>query len=87
MKNQKGITLITLVITIIVLTILTSIATYSGISVINSSKLTAFTTKMKIMQTQVNTIYEEDKTREIGVEITGDIRNKSRCHITRVKQR
>ena len=38
MKNKRGITLITLVITITILVILASIATYSGISVVNSSK-------------------------------------------------
>ncbi len=59
MKAEKGITLIALVITIVILLILTSIATYSGIDVINSSKLTAFTAEMEIMQTQVNSIYEK----------------------------
>ena len=61
MKNRKGITLISLVITIIVLLILASIATYSGINVIRSSKFTAFTTELKIMQTQVNSIYQKYK--------------------------
>lgn len=57
MKNKKGVTLISLVVTIIVLGILISVATFSGISVLQSSKLTAFTTKMKIMQAQVNELY------------------------------
>ena len=57
MKKQEGITLISLVITIIVLSILASVATYSGVSVIKSSKMTAFTTELKIMQTKINTIY------------------------------
>lgn len=70
MKNSKGITLVTLVVTITVILILTSIATYSGMNVINSSKLTAFTTELKIMQTQVNAIYQEDKEQEIGTELT-----------------
>lgn len=60
MKNKKGITLISLVITIVVLLILASIATYSGISVIKSSRLTAFVTELKIMQTQVNAMYEKN---------------------------
>lgn len=60
-KNTKGITLVTLVITIVVLLILASIATYSGIEVIKSSKLTTFTTEMKIMQTQVNELYQRYK--------------------------
>ena len=59
--NQKGVTLIALVITIIVLLILAAVATYSGREVIESSKLTAFTTEMKIMQTNVNEIYEKLK--------------------------
>lgn len=60
-ENRKGITLITLVITIVVILILASIATYSGIEVIKFSKLTAFTTEMKIMQTQVNELYQRYK--------------------------
>lgn len=60
-KNTKGITLVTLVITIVVLLILASIATYSGIEVIKSSRLTTFTTEMKIMQTQVNELYQRYK--------------------------
>ena len=58
-KNTKGITLISLVITIIIIIILASVATYSGIKVVNSSKLAAFTTELKIMQTQVNKLYDE----------------------------
>lgn len=57
-KNSKGITLITLVITVIVIGILASVGTYSGIEVINSSKLTRFTTEMKLIQTKVNEIYD-----------------------------
>lgn len=60
-KNTKGITLVTLVITIVVLLILASIATYSGIEVIKTSRLTTFTTEMKIMQTQVNELYQRYK--------------------------
>ncbi|MCI8412163.1 MAG: hypothetical protein HFJ40_07060 [Clostridia bacterium] len=59
-KNNKGITLITLVVTVIVIGILASVATYSGIEVINSSKLTRFTTEMKLIQTKVNEIYEDE---------------------------
>ena len=60
-ENRKGITLVSLVITIVVLLILASIATYSGIEVIKSSRLTTFTTEMKIMQTQVNELYQRYK--------------------------
>ena len=60
-KEEKAITLISLVITIVVLLILSSIVTYSGIDVIKSSKFTAFSTELKIMQTQVNNIYQKYK--------------------------
>lgn len=63
-KEAKGITLISLVITIIILLILASVATYSGISVIKHSKLVAFTTELKIMQTQVNELYEKWRNEE-----------------------
>lgn len=58
-EKENGITLMSLVITIVILLILASIATYSGIEVIKSSKLTKFTTEMKIMQTQVNELYQK----------------------------
>ena len=57
--NSKGITLISLVITIAVLLILASIATYSGIDVIRQSKLNKFTAEMKVMQAQVNDLYQK----------------------------
>ena len=60
-KKQEGITLIALVITIIVLIILASIATYSGKDTINSSKLVVFTAELKIMQTEVNNLYDAYK--------------------------
>ena len=70
-KNTKGITLISLVITIIILIILASVATYSGIKAVNSSKLTAFTTEMKIMQTQVNELYDKSSRGEINTNEIG----------------
>lgn len=78
MKKEKGITLVSLVVTIIILAILASIATYSGTSVIKSAKLTAFTTELEIMQTQVNAIYQENNQTEVyGQEITGDIKTQA----------
>ncbi len=73
MKNSKGITLVSLVITIIVLLLLASIATYSGLNVIRSSKFTTFTTQLKIMQTKVNALYQENSQKEYGVVISGDL--------------
>lgn len=70
MQKCKGITLVSLVITITVLLILASVATYSGLNVISSSKLTTFTAELKLMQTQVNAIYEQDKEQQIGIELT-----------------
>ena len=58
-KDSKGITLVNLVITIAVLIILASIATYSGVDVIRQSKLGKFTAEMKVMQTQVNDLYQK----------------------------
>lgn len=73
MKNRKGITLISLVIMIIIILILASIGTYNGIEVIKLSKLTAFITELKIMQTQVNDIYEQSNgTQEYGEPIEGE---------------
>lgn len=59
MKKDKGITLISLIITIVIILILASVATYSGINAIKSSEYTRFTTELKIMQAQVNNLYEK----------------------------
>jgi len=72
LKENKGITLISLIISIIVLIILASVATYSGIHVINSSKLTAFTAEMKIMQSQVNSLYNKWKNEGVVTTIGQD---------------
>ena len=63
-KNNKGITLMALVITIILLIILASIGIYSGRQVVKSAQFTAFSTELKIMQTQVNSLYEKKKNNE-----------------------
>lgn len=70
-KKENGITLMSLVITIVILLILASIATYSGIEVIKSSKLTKFTTEMKIMQTQVNELYQKMQDGDTTIEELG----------------
>ena len=57
--DDKGITLISLVTTIVILLILTSIATYSGIGVIKQTQFTKFSTQLKMMQTQVNELYDK----------------------------
>ena len=58
-KTQKGVTLVALITTIIVLLILASVAAYSAKGVIESSKFNAFVAELKIMQTQVNALYEK----------------------------
>ena len=80
MKDNKGVTLVSLVVTIAVLIILASIATYSGVNVIKQSKLNKFTTEMKIMQTEVNSLYDryssgEVSVLEIGIELDSEANN------------
>mgnify|MGYP000389872958 FL=1 len=75
-KKENGITLMSLVITIVILLILASIATYSGIEVIKSSKLTKFTTEMKIMQTQVNELYQKMQDGDTTIKELGKIISK-----------
>ena len=70
--NSKGVTLIALVITVIVLLILASIATYSGMDIIESSKLNTFTAEMKIMQTQVNSLYDKWQRGEVDINTLGE---------------
>ncbi len=77
LKNQKGITLIVLIITVIILSILASVAVYSGINSIKSARLTTFTVEMKIMQTEVNELYDKYKNGDstvlnIGEDITNN---------------
>lgn len=69
--NQNGVTLIALTITVIVLLILASVAVYSGMDIIESSKVTSFTAEMKIMQTQVNSLYDQWKSGDINKDETG----------------
>ena len=68
--NNDGVTLMSLVITIIVLLILASIATYSGVNIVKQSKFTKFTTQLKMMQTQVNELYEKYSGNQ-SIEING----------------
>ena len=63
-RESKGITLIALVITVTVLIILAFVATYSGVGIIRQSKLNKFTTEMKIMQTEVNDLYQKANSEE-----------------------
>lgn len=62
--NSKGITLIALIIMIVLISILASVGTYSGIQAIEMAKLNRFTAELKIMQTEVNNLYDKNKNRE-----------------------
>lgn len=88
MKNREGITLISLVVMVVIILILASIGTYSGMNVIKLSKLTAFTTELKIMQTQVNAIYEQyNGTKEYGEPIiSGSIKEQADKVFTELKK-
>ncbi len=63
-KNQNGITLVALAITVALLITLATVSIYSGVGIVSSSKLTTFTEQMKIMQTEINNLYEKSKTGE-----------------------
>lgn len=60
-RDTKGITLVALVITIVVILILASVVTYSGIDAVNTAKKNRFIAEMKIMQTEVNDLYDKYK--------------------------
>ncbi len=61
MKNNKGITLVSLVITIIVLLILASVFIYSGVNTVRYTKFNKVKSEISIIQTNVNSWYQELK--------------------------
>lgn len=69
MKNNKGITLIALTVMIIIILILVSITTTTGLNVIKESRYHKAIAEMKIMQTKVNELYDEDKNGIYGEDI------------------
>lgn len=74
-KTNRGITLIALVITIIVLLIISTIGITVGTDTYQSAAFTAFTTEMKMMQTEVNSFYQkyqngDNSVLQLGVELT-----------------
>lgn len=70
--NSKGVTLIALIVTVVVLIILASITIYSGAQTVKSSKFTAFSVELKIMQTQVNDWYQKYTTNGTVGDKTGE---------------
>lgn len=71
-NSAKGITLIALVVTIIVILILASVGTYNGIEAVKTAQLNKFMSEMKIMQVQVNNIYDKYKNGEEVLGCTGE---------------
>ena len=61
MKNNKGITLASLVITIIILLILASVFVYSGVNTVRYTKYNKAKSEISIVQTNVNSWYQELK--------------------------
>lgn len=69
LTEEKGVTLVTLVTTIVLLLILTSIGATSGISTLNFAKFSQFKEELKILQTKVNEVNQNNEI-TIGQELT-----------------
>ena len=72
--EEKGITVITLITTIVILLILASIGVTSGMSTIKSMNFSEFKSELKILQTKVNELNQNNKL-EIGQELTEEQKN------------
>lgn len=74
LSGEKGITLTTLVIMIIIILILASIGTTTGINTIKEAQYTQFKNELKVLQTKVNELNQENKIK-IGRELTQEEKN------------
>ena len=82
MKNkEKGVTLVALVTMIALLLILASIGYTVGDSTIDTAKFTQFKSELKVMQSKVNELNQENKT-DIGQQLTNN--QKSILNITAI---
>ena len=63
-KNNQGVTLVSLIILIIILATILGLSAYNINQSIDSTRVEAFTTEYKIMQSQVNLLYEKMKNNE-----------------------
>lgn len=82
MKNkEKGVTLVALVTMIALLLILASIGYTVGDSTIDTSKFTQFKSELKVMQSKINELNQENKT-DIGQQLTNN--QKSILNITAI---
>mgnify|MGYP005773878367 FL=1 len=81
MQKKKGITLITLIVTIVVLIILASVATIMGLGTLEETRVVAFVSEMRIIQSRVDYIYEKIKIGEgdqylnVGTPVTSELAN------------
>ena len=75
MKNNKGITLMVLVLTLVVLLILISIISHTSYTVLDNAKFEVFTTELKIMQQEVNMLYQKTQTGDGTIQIGNDTYN------------
>ena len=60
-SNDKGVTLVALVITIVILLILASVAVGVGMETVETSKMMRFVSELELMQTKVNSLYDDYK--------------------------
>lgn len=72
--KEKGVTLIALVITIVILLIISSIGITTGISTINYTKFSQFENELKILQTKVNELNQNNEI-NIGQELIEEQKN------------
>lgn len=72
--KEKGVTLIALVTTIIILLILASVGATSGISMIQSTEFSAFKNELKILQTKVNELNQNNEI-DIGLDLNNEQKN------------
>lgn len=72
--KEKGVTLISLIVTIVILIILASIATTTGTSTIKFSNFTKFKNELKVLQTKVNELNQDNKI-DIGQKLTEEQKN------------
>lgn len=72
--EEKGVTLVALVTTIILLLIIVSIGATAGSSVIEQAKFTQFKEELKVLQTKVNELNQNNQV-DIGTPLTEEQKN------------
>lgn len=72
--EEKGVTLVALVTTIVLLLIIVSIGTTAGSSAIEHAKFTQFKEELKVLQTKVNELNQNNQV-DIGTPLTNEQKN------------